>query len=170
MYFLWHGDKFLKIFKVWNSIHVKYYYIDTTLWRDTSFITGLILLSAILENGVLHLEYFRELRKINGGKFPNDNKTSLETYYVRAHHHLNQVLGYNPVMAVLAFLQHKLILYSWNYMDILIAVFARAMYFRFKSLYEYSVANLLGPEEFRLNNSKQGICNGMCVILSYPSQ
>lgn len=57
---------FLRIFKVWNSISVKYSRKDKTLRRDISLIAGCILASAILENMVLHLEYIKELDTING--------------------------------------------------------------------------------------------------------
>lgn len=86
--------------------------------------------------------------------------TELETYYWRAHYHWATVIGYNWFFAVLGFIQHKWILYAWNYMDIVVAVFGRAMYFRFKCLNEEAEKKLLGPEELRLNNSRQGICNG----------
>lgn len=45
-------------------------------------------------------------------------------------------------------------------MDIVVAVFGRAIYFRFKSLCEEAEEKLLGPVELRLNNSKSGISDG----------
>jgi len=78
------------------------------------------------------------LLKFAGEKFSNTtgNLTSLETFYWRSQNHWANNIGYHWFLLVFAFIQHKWILYSWNYMDILIAVFARAMYFQFKTLYK----------------------------------
>ncbi len=57
---------FLNIFQVWSSINVVYSRKDKTLRRDTFLIGGAIFTSAVLENAVLHLEYFKGLDKISG--------------------------------------------------------------------------------------------------------
>lgn len=72
--------------------------------------------------------------------------TTLEAYYWRANETWATVIGYNWFFAVLAFLHHKWILYAWNFMDIVIAVFGRAMFFRFKCLYEEAEKKLIGSQ------------------------
>ncbi len=46
-------------------------------------------------------------------------------------------------------------------MDILFAVFGRALYFRFKCLYDEASKTLIGDEELRWKHSREGICDGM---------
>ncbi|CAL8093427.1 unnamed protein product [Orchesella dallaii] len=154
--FLRHGEEFLNIFYRWRSTQIVYSKKDTTLRRDMLIISGAILSSAILENGVLHLEYLNELDSISGEKYSNktDNLTTLESYYWRSQSHWGNILGYNWALAVLAFIQHKWILYSWNYIDILIAVFARAMYFQFKSLYKVAKTKVLVENNFQLSTTQ----------------
>lgn len=75
----------------------------------------------------------------------NPKQSSLETFYWRSNPHWAAIFGYNGFFAVLAFIQHKWMLYTWNYLDVLIAVFGRAMYFKFKMLYELSNEHLAEP-------------------------
>lgn len=107
----------------------------------------LIMTSAFLENGILHLEYFPALDFISGSKVANETTSlsPLESYYYKSHEHWAKFLGYNEIFAVIAFIQHKCILYGWNYMDIMIAVFSRAMYFKFKMLYKLATEKLVKP-------------------------
>ncbi|ODM89736.1 Gustatory receptor for sugar taste 64a [Orchesella cincta] len=153
--FLRHGEEFLNIFYRWRSTHIVYSKKDQTLRRDMLIISVAIMASAVLENGVLHLEYIKELDFVNGRYNSNttDNLTTLESFYWRSHYHWGKLLGYNWFLAVLAFVQHKWILYSWNYMDILIAVFARAIYFQFKSLYKVAKEKVLITHNSRLDNT-----------------
>lgn len=102
--------------------------------------------------------------KGNKQKDKHTNMTHLETYYWRAHPHWATVIGYNWFFAVLAFFHHKWLLYSWNYMDITIAIFGRAMSFRFKCLFEEAENKLLGSKELQLSNLGQVVCNGMFSI------
>lgn len=112
---------------------------DKTLPRDTFLITVVVFLSAALENAVLHVTYFKELHPTNIHLIAKDetNMTTFEVFMLRSHPRMYQLFGYHPVFALYVFLQHKLLLYSWNFVDIAIAVLGRAIHFRFKYLFEY---------------------------------
>ncbi len=43
-------------------------------------------------------------------------------------------MGYNPLLAVLAFVSHKFVVFCWNYVDLILIIFARALNFKFKGL------------------------------------
>ncbi|CAL8093433.1 unnamed protein product [Orchesella dallaii] len=153
--FLLNARKFVDLFKSWAKASSLVFYSveDKTLRRDSIFICSLIMVSCVFENAVLHLEYVKELDDVSGAydkydKFRNisTNQSFLETYYWRSNRHWWDILGYNGFLAALAFIQHKWMLYSWNYLDIIIAVFARALYFKFKTLYELSDEYLGHPQ------------------------
>jgi len=147
---------------------------DRHLKRDATLITILILMSAIGENAVLHLEYISALDDISGNewqtiiipqvyvsfypfhffkyiiigrRFGNltNNISALETYYRRSHGYWASTLGYHEILAVVSFIQHKCMLYGCNYMDIMLAVFSRAIYFKFKMLYRLANEHLAKP-------------------------
>lgn len=68
MSFLFRANKFADLFKSWakTSSSVFYSVEDKTLRRDSIVICALILMSCILENAVLHLEFFKELDYMSG--------------------------------------------------------------------------------------------------------
>lgn len=82
-----------------------------------------------------------------GSRFGNNTigMSFLETYYRRSHDIWAKNLGFHEVIAVIAFFQHKCMLYGCNYMDITIAVFSRAIYFKFKMLYNLADEHLAKP-------------------------
>ncbi|CAL8093430.1 unnamed protein product [Orchesella dallaii] len=156
--FLLRGKKFLGLFQYWTKTSVFYGLKDRYLRRDVTLITILILSSAIGENAVLHLEYIRALDDINGLRFGNAtaNMPELETYYRRSHGYWASTLGYHEIFAVVAFLQHKCMLYGCNYMDIMLAVFSRAIYFKFKMLYRLANDHLAKPLRNGVSHTKSG--------------
>ncbi|ODM89734.1 Gustatory receptor for sugar taste 64f [Orchesella cincta] len=137
-YFMIRGDEFLKILKFWASCNIHYSKKDIYLYR-TVVITSIVLFtSAVLENAVLHMEFFEVFDDINGhivkyGK-ETGNASVIKMYYWRGHTYWNGVVGYHPIFAVIAFLVHKWVLYGWNYIDVLMALICRALYFKFKVL------------------------------------
>lgn len=109
-----------------------------------------MFLSTVLENAALHMEYFVIFDNINGhtikyGKEQAKDASVIQMYYWRAHPYWNKVLGSHPILAVLAFLNHKFVLYGGNYVDILMSLFARALYFKFYALYKTAEEALLTP-------------------------
>ncbi|CAL8136714.1 unnamed protein product [Orchesella dallaii] len=137
--FLFRGNEFLKIFETWRSTQTCYSKKDTKLWRDVIIIGTLLMSSIILENAVLHLKYFRELDDFTENTRVYNRSatfTSFESFYWRSNPHWASALGYNWFVAVIAFLQHKCVVYAWNYIDILLAIVGRALYFQFKALGE----------------------------------
>lgn len=67
------------------------------------------------------------------------NATVFEVYYERSFKGWTYIYNEStgaPFMAVFVFLANKFSLYSWNYGDLLIAVFSRALYYKFKRLNE----------------------------------
>ncbi|CAL8136734.1 unnamed protein product [Orchesella dallaii] len=137
--FLFRGNEFLKIFETWRSTQTCYSKKDTKLWRDVIIIGTLLMSSIVLENGVLHLKYFRELDNFTETTTVYNHSatfTSFESFYWRSNPHWASALGYHWFVAVIAFLQHKWMLYAWNYIDILLAIVGRALYFQFKALCE----------------------------------
>ncbi|CAG7727747.1 unnamed protein product [Allacma fusca] len=68
--------------------------------------------------------------------------TAWEVYYVRSHGQWVEIVPYHAAIAVYVFISNKLALYAWNYLDITIIVLARAVYFRFKALYDLGEAEL----------------------------
>ncbi|CAL8116987.1 unnamed protein product [Orchesella dallaii] len=131
---------------------------DRYFKRDITLITILILTSAIGENGVLHLKYIKAFDDISGNLHKNstEKESVLETYYRRSHNHWAKKLGYHEIFVVLAFLQHKCMLYAYNYLDIMLAVFSRAIYFKFKMLYKLANEHLVKPLRNGVTHSKNG--------------
>lgn len=105
--------------------------------------------STVLENAILHMEYFQIFDEINGHTFKygkdNSDVSILKMYYWRSHLYWNHKLGYHPIFAVVAFIMHKWLLYGWNYVEILSGLFFRALYYKFKALYECAQAEALQP-------------------------
>lgn len=118
------------------------YLPDKILRRDTILMITVVMTSAVLENLTLNLTYSRELTPY----VPPDeaDKTTLEFYFRRANYRLYELFGYNAGLAVYAFFLHKLQLFSWNFLDIAIAVFARSMYYRFSRLNRFCFDQLMG--------------------------
>lgn len=146
--FIYRRENLLTLFNHWRNTSIYFHAPDVHLKRDTILITLCVMISAILENSVLHLEFIAAFDFISGTEFmknTSDDMSILETYYRRSHYHWANVLDYNGIVAVIAFIQHKCMLYSWNYMDIMIAIFSRAMYFKFKMLYEMSKEMFVKP-------------------------
>lgn len=106
--------------------------------------------SVVSENAILHLEYFYQFDDINGhnikyGKERNMNISIIQMYYHRAFPHWNESIGYHSILAFAAFISHKLALYGVNYVDVLLALFARALYFKFKAICKIAEEKLLSP-------------------------
>lgn len=124
---------------------------DKTLHRDIIILSVIVFSFAAAESILIHMEYFPEFDNINGQKSnPNVTlKTSLETYYLRSHNKWRKLMGYNPVLAVLAFVSHKFVVICWNYVDLILIIFARALNFKFKGLCLVAEENLNVYKEAR---------------------
>lgn len=151
-YFLYHQPLFLKIFRTWAECNLSLTYTqnDKTLHRTIVVVSLVMFVSVVLENTVLHLEYFVQFDDINGhtikfGEEQAKNASIIQMYYWRAHPYWNTFIGYHPVLAFMAFLYHKLVLFGGNYVDILMALFARALYFKLNALYKVAEEKLLSP-------------------------
>lgn len=172
-YFLLRGQLFLKIFRAWAKCNLSLTYTqrDKTLKLTIILISVIMLSSAILENAVLHMEFFVAFDHINGicqmrnfwelvrkcqydfyaghtikyGEEKAKNASLLQMYYWRAHPYWNNSIGSHPILWVLAFFNHKFILYGGNYVDILVPLFSRALYFKFNALYKTAEKALIQP-------------------------
>lgn len=135
VYFFSNWELVLKLIHIWEC-KIQFRFYDTTLRRDALIATATVMLSAILENGVLHLNFFSEFSSINSYQINSDvnNKPKFHQYFCHAFPRLYKIFGFNTAIALYATIQHKVQLYAWNFVDILIAVFARAIYFRFDKL------------------------------------
>lgn len=71
------------------------------------------------------------------------NVTLFQAYYKNSHESWNAIFGYDWLLSVLFFLEHKWFLYSWNYGDALIIVLARAIYFQFQAIYDKAIKQVL---------------------------
>ncbi|CAL8093411.1 unnamed protein product [Orchesella dallaii] len=137
-YFLLRGEEFMKIFKFWASCNLYYSKKDTYLYRIIVIISVIVFTSAVLENATIHMEYFEAFDDINGhivryGK-ETGNAPIHKMYYWRSHAVWNNAVGYHPIFLVIAILTHKWVLYGWNYIDVFMALFCRALYYKFKVL------------------------------------
>lgn len=124
---------------------------DKTLHRDIIILSVVVFTFASVESIFIHLEYFPQFDNINGQN-GNSNvtlKTALETYYLRSHGHWRKLMGYNPMLAVLAFVSHKFVVMCWNYVDLILIIFARALNFKFKGLCLVAEENLNVYKEAR---------------------
>jgi hypothetical protein len=65
-----------------------------------------------------------------------ETESWLQRYYRRGHNNWNQLIPYNEFWAILAFISNKACIYVWNYTDVLIGIFARAIYMKFRKLHE----------------------------------
>lgn len=166
IYFICRRTALLKIFHVFN-IQLQHYLPDKTLRRDTILMISIVMTSAVLENLTLNCNYIREFTPIySSDNIPNEvNKTTLEVYFQRANPRLYEVFGYNAGLAVYAFILHKFLLYSWNFLDIAIAVFARAMYFRFASLNQSCWDQLIG---LKATHDRQRVLGTLFPITRLP--
>ena len=79
------------------------------------------------------------------------NATAFEVYYYRSHDKWAELIPYHPIIAFYVFISNKLALYAWNFMDLIITIFARALYFKFKALYTQGELIILSG-----NNSEYG--------------
>ncbi|CAL8093415.1 unnamed protein product [Orchesella dallaii] len=148
-YFLLRGEEFLKIFKFWASCNLYYSKKDTYLYRIVVIISVIVFTSAVLENAILHMEFFEAFDDINGhivkyGKETGDAPIH-KMYYWRGHVFWNNVVGYHPIFMVIAFFTHKWVLYGWNYIDVFMALFCRALYYKFKVLCKAAEDTLFLP-------------------------
>lgn len=71
--------------------------------------------------------------------------SSLKMYYHEFHGGWIKFLDFNSPVAVFGFVYHKFVLFSWNFMDILIALLGRALYFKFKTLCDMTDITLIEP-------------------------
>ncbi|XP_035701905.1 gustatory receptor for sugar taste 64f-like [Folsomia candida] len=99
-------------------------------------------MSGILENVFWNLQYFPlfngESAKFSFSGAPASHQEDLSPLhnYYRVSHDWEQLIPYHPFWGVFVFLTNKTSLYAWNYVDVLIGIFARALYGQFKGLYE----------------------------------
>ncbi len=85
--------------------------------------------------------------------FPNEKLmpgSILEVYYLRSHKEWLRV--YNgtedaATLGIFVYTSNKLALYSWNFADILLILFSRALYFKFKMLNEVAAQRLIDREQ-----------------------
>lgn len=127
----------------------------------------LIMTSAFFENAIWHLQFFPSLDFIDRPNLRNVStsfSSLLEHHYNKLHEPWAKYLKYNEFFGVITFLQHKCILYSWNYMDIMIALFSRAIYFKFKTLYKLAMENLVNPLR---NRDSENIHGNKWVQVAY---
>jgi len=138
------AESFINIFKSWANSSLYHSVKDKTFHRDIILISVIVFVSATLETTINHMEYFPQFDKINGMSLRNASKhgSSFETFYWRMNEHWGRHFGYHPMLAALAFLSHKFVLACWNYVDVLMIIFARALYFRFKGLCQIAEENL----------------------------
>ncbi len=119
---------------------------DKYLKRDTVIVAGLIFISAFGENALTHIGYIGIFRDPNDWTKPSGdsehNVTLFELYYKNSHESWNVVFGYHWFLSILAFLEHKWFLYSWNYVDALIIILARAIYFQFKAIHKNAMKQI----------------------------
>ncbi|CAL8093421.1 unnamed protein product [Orchesella dallaii] len=153
--FLLRSKSFLGIFQAWKSTTVFYSKPDGKLRRDIRLIAIVILLSAILENAVLHILFTVEYANgTNSGKGKKHaNKTFGEAYYTGFHKSWANCISYHPVVATIAFIQHKCTMLAWNYIDILIAVLGRALYYKFKIISELAKESLVSRKKSLFSES-----------------
>ncbi|CAL8093418.1 unnamed protein product [Orchesella dallaii] len=149
IYFLLRAESIINIFKTWEKSTLYHSVKDKTFPRDIILISTIVFVSATLETTVNHMEYFPQFDGINGMSVKNASKygSALEAYYWRSNGHWGRHFGYHPLLAVLSFVSHKFVLFCWNYVDVLMIIFARALYFKFKGLCQIAVENLKSSKE-----------------------
>lgn len=145
-YFIVRADRFINIFRTWSKLSLHYPIKDGQLQRDITIIPLIVFTSAAFETTWKHLEYFAVFDIDSSGQFVMHNdtlgKSTLHIYYGRAYGNWEKYIGYHPALALLAFVSHKFILACWNYVDVLMIIFARCLYFKFKILCKVAEDNL----------------------------
>lgn len=170
IYFLTHSNSFINIFKFWGKESLCYPVRDKTLKRDIIIITLTIFSSSILETVILHLDYFPQLDFLSWRKRTQSEamkKSTLEVYFDRSHPEWGRILGYhyNPMLAILAFTSHKLVLFCWIYADTFIILFARVLYFKFQELSKKAKENLNGSDDILWQRQKSAGKNQIQKII-----
>lgn len=114
--------RLLRCFYHWRNLHSEFYQEDRHLFRDVGLISGVTFTSAILENLVSYWKVFQPSERSFWEDF-------MKTHYAQ----YSNFLPSHPAIAVSLFICNKLVLYAWDFGDVLIIVIARAMYKRFQN-------------------------------------
>lgn len=110
---------------------------DTGLIRTVLLFSGLVFISAVLENLTSHWKYFKYAFISETQEVPAKKYSSVwEDYYVNSHPQHASIIPYNIVLAIGVCLCNKWAVYAWNFGDVLISVIARAIYKRFQLNYK----------------------------------
>jgi len=86
------------------------------------------------------------------------NGTFLENYFKKSHPEWRWLYDGGvdaPVMGAFVFITNRLNLYAWNFGDLLIILFARGLYFKFKRLNQVAEEKI-----FNRTNKSQGKLQG----------
>ncbi|CAG7828967.1 unnamed protein product, partial [Allacma fusca] len=144
-YMYWRNEVFRALLRKWHNSPLSVYTEDTSLKRDANLIFGIIFSSCILENllqQAIKLSLFDWLQiKMNGTK---TELNPLQAYYnTTTQPNWSIIIPYNPVFSVVGFIWNKCALYSWNFVDIFVILFARAMYFQFRAITSHTEQHVI---------------------------
>ncbi|CAG7722117.1 unnamed protein product [Allacma fusca] len=137
-----HISKFVQIIYNWNKVHIYFTQPDAHLFRDVNLVATFIMASAIGENVFVNLRHV-PLGAETGELLKSLNITAWELYFLRANKKWASLASYHHALSLYTFICDKLSLYAWNYTDVTIVIFARALYYKYQALYLEAEAVLL---------------------------
>ncbi|CAG7718129.1 unnamed protein product, partial [Allacma fusca] len=144
LHFYRHSSKLVQLIHSLSNLEIYFTRSDPHLFRDVSVVASIVVFSAVGENT------FVNLRHVPIG--PQDEKlmadlnvTRWELYFSRAYKLWGSLVPFHHVTNIFLFLSDKLVWFAWNYTDLFIVVFSRALYFKFQALVFQGKITLLSP-------------------------
>ncbi|CAG7717221.1 unnamed protein product [Allacma fusca] len=145
LHFYRHSSTLVQLIQSWSNLEIYFTQSDPHLFRDVTVVASIVMFSAVGENT------FVNLRHVPTG--PEDEKlmerlnvTRWELYYSRSNSLWASLVPYHHAINLFLFFSDKLVLYAWTYTDLIIAVFSRALYFKFHALVSQGKVTLLSAE------------------------
>ncbi|OXA56316.1 Gustatory receptor for sugar taste 64a [Folsomia candida] len=115
---------------------------DWNICRDVNLICILVLLDCLAENTLFH---FHAMRPQQRGRMGSLTFEEVLRDYYNSNQYIFPFFNYSPAVTLGLLFTNKLATYAWNFGDIFLMIFSRALYARYASLNSF-IESLMVPD------------------------